>query len=76
MANRGAYPHRPALCVFWLRKVVDPNDGLTFGGNLIETGTGSSRRAAARARAEQQPLSWRARATPPAGACSVVSDSR
>lgn len=33
MANRGAYPHRPALCVFWLRKVVDPNDGLTFGGN-------------------------------------------
>ncbi|MFJ7955855.1 hypothetical protein ACIQ62_06155 [Streptomyces sp. NPDC096319] len=51
MANRGVrsqgIPSRTALCVFWLRKVVDPNDDLTFGGNLIETGTGSSRLAAA-----------------------------
>jgi hypothetical protein len=29
-------------------------DRLTFGGNIIETGTGSYRLAATRARAEQQ----------------------
>jgi DNA replication protein DnaC len=44
----------------WIKTFTDPRlcaaivDRLTFGGNIIETGTGSYRLAATRARAEQQ----------------------
>ncbi|MDQ0913111.1 DNA replication protein DnaC [Streptomyces canus] len=44
----------------WTKTFTDPRfcaaivDRLTFGGNIIETGTGSYRLATTRARAEQQ----------------------
>ncbi|GAA1501113.1 hypothetical protein GCM10009760_63680 [Kitasatospora kazusensis] len=51
-------PYRPP--VGWTKIFTDPRlcaaivDRLTFGGNIIETGTDSYRLASTRARAEQQ----------------------